>query len=304
VNGIDENDVAINLGEGATPNEREAVEASIRALSERAERLSMARRLADAAAAAVSPPPPELDSYQAAGDEGAIADVLETVAGEQRTFLDEMAIGEVTTPATEQLVALAAPPVGGVASDVFGIPFHYDWAWRHGLLVFENRADRSTGRIRVDVSGRRRGDAHAGFGVSVRADRDHWATARSLRRSAERCRVRSGATGAVALAEGGTEMTVMEAGTLLAAQQDKRFRIRLNPGFWSGPEEQAYDSGGVGTGGPIDVTWFMRRGHTYQINVGAWVLAEWTSGPHASGDISWCSGAISADALAITLFHG
>jgi hypothetical protein len=99
------------------------------------------------------------------------------------------------------------------------------------------------------------------------------------------------------------EMTVLEGPTLLDVAQDKRFRIRLNPGVWSDPEHGEHDSGGFGTGASIEVTWFMRAGHTYQVNRGAWVLAEWTDGPHAAGDIASASGSVIADALAITLFH-
>lgn len=169
--------------------------------------------------------------------------------------------------------------------------------------VWRTRADRPSGQIKVSVIGSRRCDAHAGFGVGVRADRDHWVTARSLRRSWERCRVWSGATGAVSLAEGGMEMTVLEGPTLLDVAQEKRFRIRLDPGFWSDPEHGEHDSGGFGTGAPIELRWFMVAGHIYQVNVGAWVLAEWTEGPHAAGDIASASGSVVANALAIALFH-
>lgn len=172
-----------------------------------------------------------------------------------------------------------------------------------GQVVFFNMADRPTGEITVAVSGRRRADAHAGFGVGVRANHDHWVTARSLRRSWEKCRVWSGATGAVSLAEGGMEMTVLEGPTLLDVAKDKRFRVRRNPGFWTAPEHGDYDSGGYGTGASIEVRWFMRAGHTYQVNVGAWVLAEWTDGPRAAGEIASAWGSIVGKALAITLFH-
>jgi hypothetical protein len=176
-----------------------------------------------------------------------------------------------------------------------------------------NQANHQNGRIVVAVRGpthagmlpsRGHGDAHAGCGVVLRASRNHWVTARSFRRSAEQCRVFSGVTGAVALAEGGTEMTVLEGDRLLDVAQDKRFRIRLNPSFWGSGEHEEYDSHGFGTGAPIEVRWFMQAGHTYTLNVGAWVLAEWTHGPHAGGTVSGAGGSVVADALAITLFHG
>jgi hypothetical protein len=47
----------------------------------------------------------------------------------------------------------------------------------------------------------------------------------------------------------------------------------------------------------------MRRGFTYTLNVGAWVLAEWTDGDHASSPIASASGSIKVRVLAITLFH-
>jgi hypothetical protein len=53
----------------------------------------------------------------------------------------------------------------------------------------------------------------------------------------------------------------------------------------------------------LEVNWFMRRGFTYTLNVGAWVLAEWTDGPHASGPVSGAYGEIIALVSAITLFH-
>ena len=295
--------VTINFTSEPDAGERDAVEVGIATLRKRAHDFHSVRRATDLALALAAPPPPERKRVEVAADDPAVIAADEAVALEQQAFLDAMTLN-APRPTAGETVFFGGGAAAGVASEVFAIPYHYDWRWHVGSIVFENTPDRPTGRIRVSVVGKRRCDAHAGFGIGVRANRDHWMTARSLRRSAESCRVRSGATGAVALAEGGMEMTVMEGANLLDVEQDKRFRFRLNPGFWSDPEEANHDSGGFGTGASIEVRWFALAGHTYQVNVGAWVLAEWTSGPHAAGDISRSSGGVVGDVLAITLFHG
>jgi hypothetical protein len=297
-------EVVVNFDSETDVDKQESIKQSIEALRDRAHQLNSVRRATDMAVARATARPAERRTVEIVADEALIKEANDALVLEQTTFLDAMTL-DVTRPSNGQV-----PNLGGVFAnaasggvEVFAIPFHYDWRWAVGSVVIDNTPDRPTGRIRASAWGRRRCDAHAGFGVTVHSDRDHWMTARSLRRSSESCRVKSGATGAVALSEGGTEMTVMEGSTLLQVGQDKRFRVRKNPGFWSDPEEGSYDSGGFGVGNPIELTWFGLAGHNYQVNAGAWAFAEWTSGPHASGDISSASGGIVADVLAITVFH-
>jgi hypothetical protein len=295
--------VTVNFTSPPSSEERDTVQRSIEVLRQRAEHLNSVRRATDEALAAVIPLPSERARVEIPEADPAAVAAVEAVAREQREFLAAMTLDPSRLPSGEGMALAGAARAAGVADEFFVLPFHYDWRWHVGGVALENGADKRTGEIKVSVWGRRRGDAHAGIGVSVRADRDHWVSARSFRRSWEKCRVWSGATGAVSLAEGGMEMTVLEGTNLLDVAQDKRFRIRKNPGFWGAPEHGEYDSGGFGAGDSIEVRWFMRAGHTYQVNVGAWVLAEWTDGPHAAGDIASASGSVVANATFISLFH-
>ena len=296
--------VTFNHGEEPAAEAREAVEAGIAALREHSYDFHSMRRAADLGVALATPPPPEFKRVEVATDSPAVKDADEAIAREQQAFLDAMSV-DVSTPAAGEAPVFLAAGDAGVASQVFAIPYHYNWRWHQGAAGLFNLADLPSGRITLSVRANRRIDSHAGFGIGVRATHDHWMTARSLRRSSEWCRIQSGATGAVALAEGGMEMTVMEGENHVAPRVvDRRFRYRLNPGFLAAPEEVSYDTGGFDTGAPIEVRWFARAGHTYQVNVGAWVFAEWTTGPHAAGDISRSSAGVVADVLAITLFHG
>jgi hypothetical protein len=200
--------VTINFTSQPSSEEYDAVQRSIQTLRQRADHLNSVRRATDEALGAVLPLPPERKRVEIADDDPAAVAAMEAVEREQREFLAAMTLDPSRLTSGEGAPFAPSAADAGVASEVFAIPYHYDWRWHVGQLAAENIADRPTGQIRVSVVGHRRCDAHAGFGVGVRSDHDHWATARSLRRSWEKCRVWSGATGAVSLAEGGMEMTL------------------------------------------------------------------------------------------------
>jgi hypothetical protein len=58
-----------------------------------------------------------------------------------------------------------------------------------------------------------------------------------------------------------------------------------------------------GIGALIEVSWFMRPGRTYTLNVGAWVLSEWTEWTTRFRRHRERIGSIVADVMAIALFH-
>jgi hypothetical protein len=114
--------------------------------------------------------------------------------------------------------------------------------------------------------------------VVLTTDRVKPVLARSQRSSSHNYVVDSGYLGGSATAEGGMEITVLEDGRFLTAAQDKRWRKRVSAG-----ESDSGDSGGFGTGAPIEVTWTMQPGQAYTLNVGAWVFCESQFGAGAAG---------------------
>lgn len=191
------------------------------------------------------------------------------------------------------------------APEVFVIPYHFNWRWHvpPGGAPQTSTADLPSGQITLDARAARPPDgidvrfidAHAGFGISVTTDRDVDATARAMRRVRYIYSVSAGFQGD-ATAEGGEELTVMEAGNLLDSDRTVVFRKRVS----GTPVESAYeDSGGYAVGEPMEVTWRMLANHTYQFNVGQWVFCERNPGLGGAGAISQIQGTV----LLMTLFR-
>jgi hypothetical protein len=100
---------------------------------------------------------------------------------------------------------------------------------------------------------------------------------------------------ASATVEGGTEMTVMENGTLIRFADDKVFRERV-----SGFDRKHVFTDGWETGNTLEVSWQMLPGSTYEFNVGAWVYCE-AQQPSLLPDTSVAWAQLQAQVLAMTV---
>jgi hypothetical protein len=193
---------------------------------------------------------------------------------------------------------LAGVLVGGVADQVFPIPYHYDWRWyAPGVEPAVFSADHTTGQVSI-ATGTRGGfvDAHAGVGVSLRTDRVTTVSGRSLRSSWDKWSASAGSDG-LGVSEGGMEMTVFEDGELRGFIPDNRWSVVA-----SDYQPVFGDTGGFGTGDPVEVSWTMRPGRDYTFNVGAWVRC--TVGSSSEGaEFDWATGDINAKVTVMTLFH-
>jgi hypothetical protein len=192
-------------------------------------------------------------------------------------------------------------PPGARALQVFAPPFHFPWRWHAGSHPPEALAhlDRPTGSIGVAHNAGHHDDRwvthHAGFGVSLSTDREKIVTARSLRRTSYWYWVDSSLYGGAATVEGGTEMTVVENGTLIRSAEDKAFRKRA-----SGGEDEFVHPDGFATGNSIEVSWTMIPGSTYEFNVGAWVFCA-TEQPDLVPDSARASADLQAKVIAMTV---
>jgi hypothetical protein len=190
---------------------------------------------------------------------------------------------------------------GARSLQVFGVPFHFLWHWSSGLPAPEELPllDRPNGFIgltdNTGQTGDRRVSHHAGFGVSLSTDRPKNITARSLRRTAHSYWLSTFGFDGSATAEGGTEMTVMENGTLLRSAVDKVFRKRCSSG-----ENDYVDPDGFATGSSIEMSWTMLPGSRYEFNVGAWVYCE-TDQSGLEGDNNVAGARMQALVIAMTI---
>ena len=206
---------------------------------------------------------------------------------------------EFPTVRPQDLLFDLSPGARGL--QVFAIPFHFAWHWHAGSHPPEALPllDRPTGSIGVAHNAGLHDDRwvthHAGFGVSLSTDREKIVTARSLRRTSYWYWVQSSTYGGAGTVEGGTEMTVMENGTLLRFAEDKVFRKRA-----SGGEDEFVHPDGFATGNSIEVSWTMIPGSTYEFNVGAWVFCQ-TEQPDLTPDTARASADIQAKVIAMTV---
>ncbi|MFF0495743.1 hypothetical protein ACFYU5_05010 [Nocardia aobensis] len=193
----------------------------------------------------------------------------------------ELAPKSISTPSRPQSVELRG-------FELIGLPYHYDWHWRDGdgPLGPHMTADHTTGKATVDskVVGSGTWTAgHAGIGVVLTTHDEVAAAARSARKVHTWGAASSAPWGGSATSEGGTEMTVFEDSHLVASGVEKRWRVRTSNG------ESRYDAPeGDVIADPIEVTWVMRPGSVYTLNVGAWTYCEYHDGiAHQSESISF-----------------
>ncbi|MFC8383533.1 hypothetical protein [Nocardia sp. NPDC057272] len=187
-------------------------------------------------------------------------------------------------------------------TEIFGIPYHFEWAWHDpaGGAPFEIVVDRDNGRVAIDGrAGPKIGgaddfvSARAGFGVSLQTTHEVSAMGRAYRTTDDHYSVGAG-FGGDATTEGGTDLTVFENGNFIASATDKRWRKRVSQN-----EVDVYSSDGFGPGATIDVFWTMRPGNTYTFNVGAWVFAE----RHDGLGNTWSQSSIVANLIFMSLFR-
>lgn len=173
----------------------------------------------------------------------------------------------------------------------FTPPFHFPWSWRRadgcppnfvrhnnsaGVLAMEGAAGPlapgSCGRF-VEV--------HAGFGIGIRPARDGLLVANSDRRFMKFIyEVAAYGVGSYAVAEGGTECSIMSEGNWKAGESRKKFRKRVSVN-----ERERFESNLFGDGVMRHVI-PVRAGHDYQFNVGAWLFVDNASGVGQSGAIA------------------
>jgi hypothetical protein len=195
------------------------------------------------------------------------------------------------------------------APEVFAIPYHFNWRWfvPTGGAPRTSIADLPSGEIGLDARAAPPPDgidvsfidAHAGFGISLTTDHEVQATARSLRNVRYAYSVSAGLFGD-ATVEAGEEMTAMEAGNVLDDDKTIVFHRRVSGSNVLDPVESGSgDSGGVGTGEHMEVTWTMLPGHFYELNVGQRVFVERHPGVGGAGGISQIQGTV----ILMTLFR-
>jgi hypothetical protein len=196
----------------------------------------------------------------------------------------------------------------GETPEVFGLPFHFSWTWHvhGGGGPFTEIAEEWSGNLGLDARAAPPPDgidvpfinAHAGVGISLSSDREVHATARALRRVGYAYSVAAGFEGD-ATVEGGEELTVIEQGRLLDSDQYTAFRKRVSGTVGSWEESATFDTGGWGTGDPLEVSWTMLPGHHYEFNVGEWVVCERNPGLGGAGALAQISGKV----VLMTLFR-
>jgi hypothetical protein len=292
-------EVHVDLDADIAADERERIEQSVAAMAGHSVELRERQREVDAHAgaldAAIMAPLTKLLEADSAAREEISSAIAQVQRDAERFQPERLAFPNVR--GQDLLFDLAA---GGSGLQVFGTPFHFAWHWDSGsppaglpLL------DRPTGSIgvnrRTGTTGNRQLSQHAGFGVSLSTDRARTVTARSSRRTSFWYNVGSTYPGGAATVEGGTEMTVIENGTLIRFKDDRVFRKRVSA------NEHAYvPADGFGTGNTIEMTWTMIPGSTYTFNVGAWVWCE-NQQPSLFADTSFATADVQAKVLALTL---
>lgn len=296
--------VEVNFDSDASADDQSAAVECITSMRDATLRRDKLRRDADDAFAALAQRGPDQATISFADDDPGVLAARAAAQAEQAEFLETTLAMPPFALGAEVVIGIPQSSTDAdVANEVFAIPYHYDWRWSDGGILTSHQPTVSTGRVSVGVWAKRLARAHAGFGVVVRAERDHWVTARSLRRSTERGHIwTSGVNGAKTVAEGGTEMTVFDGNQQLGTTRTEPWHIELDPGFWGPSGTNTHDTGGIVTGAPLELTWEMKRGRSYHLNVGAWVYAYWRQGD-GGGDTASASATVVTDVLAITLTH-
>jgi hypothetical protein len=297
----------IEVQEGMPPERRRAVELSVATLVDRATEETARARAAEAEraeqTAALQRPVLELirsDPAAAKALDGARSSP-QPIGDLQRLQPRDPRIRK----GQQHLIAFDASN----APEVFVIPYHFNWQWHvlSGGAPRTSFADLPSGQIGLDARADAPPDfvdvpfinAHAGFGISLSTDHEVQATARSLRNVGYSWSVGAGFLGD-ATVEGGEEMTAMEAGNVLDDDMTIVFHRRLSGTNVLDPAvSEAQDSGGLGTGEHMEVTWTMLPGHAYEFNVGQWVTVKRSPGIGGAGGIAQIQGTV----ILMTLFR-
>jgi hypothetical protein len=288
--------------EQPAPDLRRAAEQAVSAIAERSADTRGRERTADAAVAdlieTLNAPLVRLGDTDRPAVEGA----LDALRGHHVIGVDDL-VG----PDLEVLVP--GPPVSVVAAqglEVRGVPFDFGWSWFDGGggPPFSQMLNRETGRIGIDArSGAVEGgvsgfvNAHAGFGVALTTDHTVRAVGRCARRTHYSYHVRAVGVGSNMTAEGGTELTVLEDGALIAAATEKVFRKRVSASLFSPDESDDSDSGGFGVGEAMQVNFTMQPGRIYTFNIGGWAFCDRATGVGAAGG----QALVEVDAIALTI---
>src|SRR5687768_8777689 len=138
--------------------------------------------------------------------------------------------------------AIAIRPI-----DVRVPPYDFQWSWHlpDGFPPADQLLDKNTGRVGLSAASGPGGvsgfiNAHAGFGLSLFADRDVTAIGRSLRIMHYGYSLNAIGVDSSATSEGGLEFTALEDGTLINIVSEKLWRKRVsstdeNTFFEAGP---------------------------------------------------------------------
>lgn len=173
----------------------------------------------------------------------------------------------------------------------FWPPFHFSWSWRRldGGASQLVTLDRPNGAVFMDgrcgplaPQGQTRFvEVHAGYGIGFRAPRDGVLTANSDRRFMKfYYGVAAHGIGTWAVAEGGTECSIMSEGNWKAGESRKKFRKRVSVN-----ERETFESNLFGDGVMRHMV-PVRAGHDYQFNVGAWLFVDTNSALGQAGALA------------------
>jgi hypothetical protein len=196
------------------------------------------------------------------------------------------------------------------APEIFVIPYHYNWMWQAptNVPLRTSFADRSSGDIGLDARLDARPGfvdapfvtAHAGFGIGLRTDFEVQARASAMHTVGYRWAVSAGIFGN-ATTEGGEELTVMQEGLPdpIAVDQSIVYHKRVSGSVEHPSESADADSGGIGTGEFLEVSWTMRPGIGYTFNVGQFITCERHPGAGGAASIAQIQGTV----ILMTLFR-
>ena len=286
-------EVDVSFDEAVPPEQRGTVERSIRTMAEHSAAARDRTRAAEAKVAqlatAINAPLVKLIEQ----DSTAVREFKDLLAQHQGAF-DSAGMVDADTPTAIEEAMLA---LRDIRAAVHAPPYHFEWKWHRldGSPPSISQTNRALGEARLEGrcgplltgSGPKFVEAHAGFGLVFRPNRDGLLSGDSMRRIVWFFAVGAGGLGSNATSEGGTECTILENGQLKAHGVHRLWRKRV-----SVSEFDTGNSGGVITDSPLRIQFPMRAGREYTFNVGVWAYADNTSGIGTSATLSGITGII------------
>jgi hypothetical protein len=286
-------EVDVRFNEAVPPEQRGIVERSIQNMAEHSVAARDRTRAAEAKiaqlAAAINAPLVKLIEQ----DSAAIEEFKGLLAQHQVAFES----AGILTPDAPTAVEEATLVLRDIRAAVHAPPYHFDWKWHRldGSPPSISNTNRALGEARLEGrcgplvtgSGPKFVEAHAGFGLVFRANRDGLLSGDSMRRIVWFFAVGAAGLGSNATSEGGTECTILENGQLKIRDVHRLWRKRVSVG-----EFDTGNSGGVITDTPMRIQFPMRAGREYTFNVGVWAFADNTSGVGTSATVSGITGVI------------